>query len=118
MPSGPIETHGSEARSYVSPPGAHMLNGSACCEPHVTPPSNDAAAINACAPPFDQRPWCQTAIWLAVLAGFTALNGSTSVFGSMVPPAAGAVHPATGLDFAAVASGSSRTNALALSGCT
>ena len=32
MPSRPIETHGAEARPYGSPPGAHMLNGSACCE--------------------------------------------------------------------------------------
>src|SRR5689334_10499861 len=70
-----------------------MLNGRACCEPQVAPPSNDAADINACAPPFDQRSCCQTAIWLA------ALNGSTSVFGKTVPPAAGAAHPATGLGF-------------------
>jgi hypothetical protein len=81
IPSGPTETQGSEARSYGSPPGAHRLNGSACCDPHVTAPSNDAAAINACAPPFDQRSCCQTAIWLAGFAGLTALNGSTSVFG-------------------------------------
>src|SRR3954470_13929158 len=99
MPSGPIETHGSVARSYGSPPATQMLNGSACCEPHVAPPSNDAPDISACAPPFDQRSCCQTAIWLAVLAGLTALNGSTSVFGKFVPPAAGVSHPATGLGF-------------------
>ena len=97
IPSLPIETQGSDARSYGSPPGAQLLNGSACCEPHVAPPSNDAVAINACAPPFDERSCCQTAIWLAAPVGLTALNGSTSVFGNTVPPAAGVSHAATGL---------------------
>src|SRR4029450_13737669 len=91
----------------------------ACCEPHVTPPSNDAAAINACAPPLDQRSCCQPAIWLAVLAGVRALNGSPPVLGKLVPPAAGPVPPATGLGLtdtteveaanAAVAATSART---------
>src|SRR4051794_32228423 len=97
MPSGPIETHGSDARSYERPPGAHILNGRGVCEPHVTPLLKEAAAISACAPPFDQRSCCQTAIRLASLAGLTALNGSTSVFRKLVPPAAGAAHVATGL---------------------
>src|SRR5437763_16662588 len=92
-----METHGSDARSYGSPPGAHMLNGNGVRDPQVAPPSTEAAAMSACAPPFDQRSCCQTAIWLAGFAGLTALNGSTSVFTKLVPPPAGAVQAATGL---------------------
>lgn len=39
VPSGPIDTHGSDARSYARPP-AHALNGRFVCF-HVRPPSNE-----------------------------------------------------------------------------
>jgi hypothetical protein len=53
----------------------------------------------ACAPPFDQRSCCQTAIRLPAFVGlgFAATNGSTSLLLKTVPPAAGAAHAATGL---------------------
>jgi hypothetical protein len=58
-----------------------MLKGSTVCEPHVAPPVNDAAAISACAPPFDQRSCWKTPTMLLGFVGFTATNGSTSLFG-------------------------------------
>src|ERR671923_2511383 len=74
-----------------------MLNGSGVLLPQLAPPLKEAEAINACAPPFDQRSCCQTAIALPAVTGLTATKGSTSVFGKFVPPAAGAVQLATGL---------------------
>src|SRR5262245_33139606 len=74
-----------------------MLNGSVVCEIQLLPPSVERAAISACAPPFDQRSCCQTAIRLPAFAGLAATNGSTSVLLVTVPPAAGAWQAATGL---------------------
>src|SRR6266851_421837 len=54
MPSGPMLTHGSDARSKFNPPGAQRLNGSVDSI-HFLPPSKDATATSPCAPPLDQR---------------------------------------------------------------
>src|SRR6476661_6048446 len=118
MPSGPIETHGSDARSYESPPSVHMVNGRAVCEPHVVPPLNDAAAISACAPPFDQRSCCHTAIRFPAVAGFAATKGSTSVLLKAVPPAAGAAQAATGLGLLEMTDVNAATAAVAVASAT
>jgi hypothetical protein len=39
VPSGPNDTHGSDARSYFNPPGAQALNGCGV-RAQVEPPSN------------------------------------------------------------------------------
>jgi hypothetical protein len=59
VPSGEIDTHGSDARAKRLPPGAQLVNGGAL-RVHVRPPSNDAAASSPLAPPFDHRSCCQT----------------------------------------------------------
>src|SRR5689334_22827042 len=97
FPSGPIETHGSDARWYERPPVTHSLNGSPCGVDQFAPPFEDVADMSPCAPPFDQRSCCHTAIALPVLTGSTATNGSTSELTKAVPPAAGAGQLANGL---------------------
>src|SRR5260370_42383583 len=66
VPSGPMETQGSEARSYGAPVngsrmalGAHTLKGRDV-SPQVAPSSNEKPATSPCAPPFFQRSCCQT----------------------------------------------------------
>src|SRR3954471_8021835 len=78
-----METQGSEARSYPSPP-AQALKGSGV-SPQVLPPSNEKPATRPCAPPFDQRSCCQVPMTLLVFAGLTATHGSTSALRKFVP---------------------------------
>src|SRR6266851_4002429 len=66
VPSGPMETQGSEARSYGAPVngsrmalGAHALKGRVL-SPQVLPPLDENPATRPRAPPFDQRSCCQT----------------------------------------------------------
>src|SRR5262249_15531142 len=90
VPSGPIETHGSDARLYGLPVngsriafGAHALNGSVV-SPQVAPPSELKPATRPCAPPFDQRSCCQTPTTFAWLVPTAAASpapcGSTWAF--------------------------------------
>src|SRR6266568_1139772 len=88
VPSGPMETQGSEARLYGAPvngskmaPEAHPLKGSVL-SPQVLPPLVEKPATSPCAPPFDQRSCCQTPTTLTcavpIVAGLTETQGSTS----------------------------------------
>src|SRR5713101_57509 len=86
VPSGPMETQGSEARSYGVPvngsktgliPVTHPLKGN-WLSPQVAPPSVEKPASRPCAPPFDQRSCCQTPMMLPAVCGLTATKGSSS----------------------------------------
>src|SRR5207249_8620368 len=79
VPSGPIDTHGSDARSKFSPPGAHELKGSGV-SPQLAPPLSEYPATRPCAPPKLNRSCCQTPTRFAGLAGLTEIQGSTSAF--------------------------------------
>src|SRR6185295_18275165 len=79
VPSGPIETHGSVARSYATPPGAQALKGSGVSL-HVAPPSVEKPATRPRAPPSDHRSCCHAPIRFPGSAGLTAIDGSTSAF--------------------------------------
>src|SRR5690349_6174713 len=75
VPSGPMETQGSEARLYGVPvngskmaPGAQPLKGRGV-SPQVLPPLSENPATKPCAPPFDQRSCCQTPMIFFWLAG-------------------------------------------------
>src|SRR6266699_2235103 len=66
VPSGPMETQGSEARSYGAPvngslmaPEAHPLKGSVLSLQRL-PPSNENPATRPWAPPLFQRSCCET----------------------------------------------------------
>src|SRR5512135_655293 len=95
VPSGPMETQGSEARPYGAPVngsrmalGAHTLKGRVV-SPQVVPPLTEKPATSPCAPPLFQRSCCQTPIRLTfavpTVAGLTATNGSTSALTNTVP---------------------------------
>src|SRR5712692_3176995 len=86
VPSGPMETQGSEARSYGAPvngskmgliPVTQPLKGN-WLSPQVLPPSVEKPASRPCAPPFDQRSCCQTPMLLSAVCGLTATKGSSS----------------------------------------
>src|SRR5205823_13321198 len=77
LPSGPIETQGSDARSKLKPPGAQALKGSVV-SPQVRPLLNEKPATRPWAPPKLFRSCCQTPTTLPALAGLTATQGSTS----------------------------------------
>src|SRR5256885_10030116 len=84
VPSGPMETQGSEARLYGAPVngslmalGAHPLKGRVV-SPQLAPPLVEKPATRPCAPPFDQRSCCQTPMMFFGLAGLTETQGSTS----------------------------------------
>src|SRR5216684_3372400 len=84
VPSGPMETQGSEARLYGVPvngskmaPGAHPLKGRVVSL-QVLPPLSEDPATRPCAPPFDQRSCCQTPMMFFGLAGLAETQGSTS----------------------------------------
>src|SRR5215469_12610351 len=84
VPSGPIDTQGSDARLNGVPVngsriglGAQPLNCSDV-SPHVLPPSLLKPATSPCAPPSDQRSCCQTPTTLPAVCGLTATEGSTS----------------------------------------
>src|SRR6266581_5295955 len=88
VPSGPMETQGSEARLYGDPVngsrmalGAHVLKGRVV-SPQLAPPLVEKPATSPCAPPFDQRSCCQTPTTLTcavpIVAGLTETQGSTS----------------------------------------
>ena len=98
LPSGPIETHGSDARSNgatcVPDEAAQALYGSTLsCQ--LRPPSADQPATRPLEPPSLQRSCCQVATRLRVAAGFSAMNGSTSAFGLLTPPKAGSAPTPT-----------------------
>src|SRR5262245_12898050 len=84
VPSGPKDTHGSDARSYAplfaSVPPAQVLKCGNVSD-HVRPPLCETAVTRPCAPPSDQRSCCQTAIRLSGFVGFTSTHGSSSAFG-------------------------------------
>src|SRR5512137_1959980 len=84
VPSGPMETQGSEARPYGAPVngsrtalGAHTLKGSVV-SPQDFPPLNEKPATRPCAPPLFQRSCCQAPMMFIGLLGLTATYGSTS----------------------------------------
>src|SRR5690349_3149360 len=86
-----METQGSEARSYPSPP-AQALKGSGVSL-QVFPPLKEEAATKPCAPPFDQRSCWKAPMMLLVFAGLTATQGSTSAFWKLVPVCATPSQP-------------------------
>src|SRR6266851_4573093 len=96
MPSGPMLTHGSDARSKFNPPGAQRLNGSVDSI-HFLPPSKDATATSPCAPPLDQRSCWNPPTKCCELVGSAATCGSTSALTELVPVPAPTVQVAYGL---------------------
>src|SRR5262245_59194395 len=84
VPSGPKDTHGSDARSYAplfaTVPPEHVVKCGNVSD-HVWPPLCDTAVTRPLAPPSDQRSCCQTAIRFIAFVGFTSTQGSSSAFG-------------------------------------
>ena len=83
VPSGPIETHGSVARSKspplaaLPPPQRENAKGRVA---QVAPPSKETAATSPRADPLDHRSCCHMATRWPGLEGFAARLGSTSAF--------------------------------------
>src|SRR5690348_7560047 len=90
-------THGSDARSYASPPGAHRDTGQGTSV-NDRPPSRENAAAIPRAPPSLQRSCCQAPTTSPGKNRLPATDGSTSAPGYNVevgdPPT---VQPSNGL---------------------
>src|SRR5262245_3665254 len=84
FPSGPNETHGSDARSYAPPfeavPPAHVLRCANVVD-QVAPPSCETPVASPCAPPSFHLSCCQTVTRLFGFVGLTSIHGSSSAFG-------------------------------------
>src|SRR5690242_17013396 len=90
-------THGSEARSYASPPGAHRDTGQVTSR-NDRPPSRENAAAMPRAPPSLQRSCCQAPTTSPGKNRLVAKDGSTSAPGYRVEVGVfPTVQPANGL---------------------